>query len=70
MLLHTLLAGGESSSGEVLESCEYYEPLVDEWHKTDPLLGGRRHHACVAKDDKLYLCGGASRTEMVNDNIW
>ena len=63
-------SGGESASGELLTHCESYEPLTDDWHREEKLLGPRKDHACVATHDTLYLCGGVSKTEPYSDHIW
>ena len=62
--------GGETPNGELLSTCESYEPLTDDWHKEERLLGSRKDHACVATDDAIYLSGGASKAEPYSDHIW
>ena len=72
LLLHckSYDVGGESASGELLPHCESYEPLTDDWHREEKLLGPRKDHACLAARDTLYLTGGVSKTEPYSDHIW
>lgn len=57
-------------NGELLHQCESYDPVQDEWHEQKPLPGPRKDHSAVARGDCLYVSGGASPTQDVNDTVW
>ena len=67
---YSIDAGGSGESGELLQHCETYDPLLDEWREGKQLPGPRKDHSSVAGADCLFLSGGVSPTQEVNDTVW
>ncbi|KAK2148634.1 hypothetical protein LSH36_488g04045 [Paralvinella palmiformis] len=63
--------GGLVSPTAISDTCESYEPLVDEWHEEDLRLPeARKDHTCLMRENNIYVVGGASPTEVANNNVW
>jgi N-acetylneuraminic acid mutarotase len=45
--------GGEQSTAN-----EVYDVVEDKWHRANPMLTGRNHHAIGLINDKIYVVGG------------
>ncbi|ELU06676.1 hypothetical protein CAPTEDRAFT_220148 [Capitella teleta] len=65
------VTGGEKSDGRATKICESFDLDKEKWVKgyAGVLPAPRAEHACVAKDNQLFLCGGKNRGSP-QKNLW
>lgn len=56
------VTGGLYYADEILDTVERYSPSTDEWSECSPMITPRYHHGCVCMNDKIYACGGMTRS--------
>lgn len=70
MWLHVDFKGGEASDGEILDTIESYEPLIDAWTLEGKLPQPRKNHSTAVVNNRLFICGGQGPNAAFNHNLW
>src|SRR3954451_3265802 len=48
-----LVAGGQNDNAFAIDSAELYDPVIDSWTNTGPLVSGRKYHTATSLPNGL-----------------
>lgn len=65
-----IYTGGLSTDNLITQTCESFEPLMNEWRQEPSMPAPIRDHASAAYDNIIIISGGSNQSVSYNNNIW
>ena len=69
MKFFLVISGGHKQDGKPTKSCEVFDTDDRKWSKGGVMPSARKHHACAADNNHVFVSGGHSG-KTAHRNLW